>query len=130
MAAIKSYKDLIVWQKAMDLVVEIYKLTDRFPKCEIYGLTSQMRRASVSIPSNIAEGRKLSSRKEFIRFLTIAYGSGTELETQIEIAKRLNYLSPDDSLIADQILNEVMRMLNKILSNNPLIQCCSNNQNF
>jgi len=115
MAAIKSYKDLIIWQKGIDLVIEIYKLTDQFPKSEIFNLTSQMRRASVSIPSNIAEGRKLSSKYEFIRFLKIAFGSGAELETQIEIAKKLNYLSLDQYQSSENILNEVMRMLNKII---------------
>jgi len=88
---INSYKDLIVWQKSMNLVVEVYKLTDNYPKTEIYGLTSQTRRSSVSIPSNIAEGRKRSSRKDYRQFLIIAYASGAELETQIEIAKRLSF---------------------------------------
>jgi len=80
----------------MDLVVEIYKLTDRFPKSEIYGLISQMRRCAVSIPSNIAEGRKRGSRKEYHHFLTISYGSGAELETQLEIAERLKFNSKID----------------------------------
>jgi len=75
----------------MNLVVEVYKLTDNYPKTEIYGLTSQTRRSSVSIPSNIAEGRKRSSRKDYRQFLIIAYASGAELETQIEIAKRLSF---------------------------------------
>ena len=86
---INTYRDLIVWQKSMDLVVEIYKLTKNFPKSEIYGLTSQMKRCAVSIPSNIAEGRRRGSRKDYRHFLIIAYGSGAELETQIEIVKRL-----------------------------------------
>ena len=113
---INSYKDLIVWQKSMDLVVEIYKLTEFFPKSEIYGLTSQMRRCSVSIPSNIAEGRRRNSKKDYHHFLIIAYGSGAELETQIEIAKRLQFNKNIDFIKVDSLLNEVMRMLNKILS--------------
>ncbi|MFA6183761.1 MAG: four helix bundle protein [Parcubacteria group bacterium] len=82
---LNSYRDLIVWQKAMELVTEIYKLTDKFPKEEIYGIVSQMRRCAISIPSNIAEGRRRDGKKDFRRFLIIAYGSGAELETQIEI---------------------------------------------
>lgn len=84
-----SYKGLIVWQKSMDLVTKVYRLTESFPREEMYGLTSQVRRAAISIPSNIAEGRLRSSRKEFRNFLFTAYASGAELETQIEIAKRL-----------------------------------------
>ena len=113
---IQSYKDLIVWQKSMDLVVAIYDLTDNFPKSEIYGLTSQMRRCSISIPSNIAEGRRRGSPKEFRHFLLISYGSGAELETQIEIAKRLSFSADLDYKKADALLDEVMRILNKILS--------------
>uniref|UniRef100_A0A7C4R546 Four helix bundle protein n=1 Tax=candidate division CPR3 bacterium TaxID=2268181 RepID=A0A7C4R546_UNCC3 len=90
-----SYKDLIVWRKAMDLVVEVYKITEGFPKTEIYGIISQMRRCSVSIPSNIAEGRRRSSEKDFKNFLIIAYSSGAELETQIEISKRLSFIDFD-----------------------------------
>ena len=82
---------MIVWQKSVELAVEVYELTDRFPKSEIFGLTSQMRRAAVSIPSNIAEGRRRLTQKEFIHFLTISYGSGAELETQLEISKKLSF---------------------------------------
>lgn len=113
---INSYKDLIVWQKSMDLVVVIYKLTEAFPRSEIYGLTSQIRRSAVSIPSNIAEGRRRGSRNDFRKFLVIAYGSGAELETQIEISKRLPFGKGMDFTKADALLNEIMRMLNKILS--------------
>jgi four helix bundle protein len=114
---IHSYKDLIVWQKSMDLVVEIYKITELFPKSEQYGLTSQMRRSSVSIPSNIAEGRKRGSRKDYRQFLIVAYGSGAELETQIEVAKRLKFVDDDKLRKADNLLSEVMKMLNKMISN-------------
>jgi len=83
-----SYRDLIVWQKSIELVIEIYHLTDLFPKSEIYGLTSQMRRCAVSIPSNIAEGYSRKHRQEYIHFIRIALSSGAELETQIVIAKK------------------------------------------
>ncbi|MCX6765830.1 MAG: four helix bundle protein [Candidatus Moranbacteria bacterium] len=76
-----SYKNLIVWQKAIDLVGDIYKLTEKFPKSEMYGLSSQMQRAAVAIPSNIAEGQKRTHKKEFIQFLYVSYSSGAELET-------------------------------------------------
>lgn len=89
---IKSYKDLQVWQKAVDLSVKVYQVTDEFPKSEQYGLTNQMRRASVSIASNIAEGHG-RSQQEFGRYLTISLGSLCELETQMEIARRIGYLS-------------------------------------
>ena len=109
---IYSYKQLIVWQRSMELVVAIYELTEHYPKSELYGLTSQTRRASVSIPSNIAEGRMRGGRKEFIRFLYIAYASGAELETQLEIAKRLPFGNYLDFRKANSLLNEVMKMLN------------------
>jgi len=115
---IHSYKDLIVWQKAMDLVVAVYVLTDLFPKNELYGLISQIRRCSVSIPSNIAEGRRRGSKKDYQHFLIIAYGSGAELETQIEISKRLSFGKNLEYTKADALLNEVMRMLNKMIYGN------------
>ena len=110
-----SYKNLIVWQRSIELVVEIYNLTDKFPKTEIYGLTSQMRRSAVSIPSNIAEGRRRGYQKEFTHFLTISYGSGAELETQLEISKRLSFLNDSEYKKAEQLLEEVMKMLNKLI---------------
>jgi four helix bundle protein len=111
---IHSYKDLKVWQKAIDLVLAVYKLTEKFPKSELYNLTSQMRRAAISIPSNIAEGRRRGFKKEFLHFLLNAYGSGAELETQIEIAKKLPKLKDLDYNEVDSLLNEVMKMLNRI----------------
>lgn len=108
----KSYKDLVMWQKAMDLVVSVYRMTASFPKEEQYGLISQMRRCAVSIPSNIAEGRGRGSRKEFLRFVYIAYASGSELETQIEIAKRLKFVDDDGVNPLLGSLTEVMKMLN------------------
>lgn len=89
----KTYRDLIVWQKAVDLAVDIYTLTELFPKSELYGFVSQMRRTAISIASNIAEGKLRSRDKEFKRFLEIAFGSGGELETQIVIAKRISHLA-------------------------------------
>lgn len=113
---IKTYKDLFVWQKSMELVIEIYKMTDYFPREEIYGLTSQIKRSAVSIPSNIAEGRRRRSKKDFCHFLVIAYGSGAELETQIEIAKNLNFRLNLDFTKIDSLLDEIMRMLNVMIS--------------
>ena len=112
---IDSYKRLIVWQKGIDLVVAIYELTEYFPKEEAYGLTSQMRRAAVSIPSNIAEGRYRGTRKDYTQFLRIAFGSGAELETQIEIAKKLKRTKDLNYNKIDNLTNEVMRMLNKMI---------------
>jgi four helix bundle protein len=91
----KSYRDLVVWQKAMDLVTAMYRITAGFPRDEIYGLTSQLRRAAVSIPSNIAEGQGRFGSAEFRRFLWLANGSLMELETQLLIAERLEYITSD-----------------------------------
>ncbi|MFN7088330.1 MAG: four helix bundle protein [Candidatus Paceibacteria bacterium] len=113
---IYSYKDLIVWQKSVELAIAIYKLTEKFPKTEIYGLMSQMRRAAISIPSNIAEGRKRGSIKDFRQFLIIAYSPSAELETQLEIVKKLPFGKSLDYSKIDSLLLEVMKMLNKILS--------------
>lgn len=112
----QSYKDLKVWQKSVDLVEEIYKLTENFPKSENYGLVSQMQRAAVAIPSNIAEGQKRNHCKEFLQFLYISYGSGAELETQIEICKRLPKTTNLDYNKAENLLEEIMKMLNGIIS--------------
>ncbi len=112
-----TYKDLIVWQKAMDLVVEIYKLTDQYPKSELYGLAAHTRKTAISIPSNIVEGKRRATDKEYCRFLIIAFASGGELETQIEIAKRLPFGKKLDFTKVDQLLNEVMKILNKMIIN-------------
>ncbi|MGD0299094.1 MAG: four helix bundle protein [Bryobacteraceae bacterium] len=88
---VKSYRDLDVWRLGLDLAEAVYQCTSSFPKREIFGLTAQMRRAAVSVPSNIAEGRSRSSTKEFLQFLSIALGSLAELETQFELAIRLGY---------------------------------------
>jgi len=114
MSNTKSFKDLIVWQKSRDLAVVIYKLTDQFPKSELYGLTSQMKRAVISISSNIAESYHRFHKKEKQQFLAIAFGSGSELESQIEIAKVL--FPKTDHKEAEQILQEVMKILNSFLN--------------
>lgn len=118
---IYSYKDLIVWQKSIELVIEVYKLTDQFPKEEIFGLTSQTRRSAVSIPSNIAEGKLRGYQGEQKQFFLIAFSSGGELETQIEIAKKLPKTKNLNYSNVDALLLEVMKMLNKLISqfNNP-----------
>ncbi|MBI5421836.1 four helix bundle protein [Candidatus Peregrinibacteria bacterium] len=112
-----SYRDLIVWQRAMDLVVEIYKLTSQFPKEELYSLTSQIRRAAISIPSNIAEGRFRGTKSDYSHFLRYAYASGAELETQLEISKRLSFRTPVEFEKSDRYLEECMRMLNVMIRN-------------
>lgn len=111
---IESYRDLIVWQKAMELVVAVYELTAHFPKEEVYGMAMQMKRSAVSIPSNIAEGSRRGSRKDFRHFLITAYGSGAELETQVEIVKRLPFGKNFDYGAVESKLDEVMRMLNRM----------------
>ncbi|HZB46506.1 MAG TPA: four helix bundle protein [Pyrinomonadaceae bacterium] len=108
----KNYRDLIAWQKAMDLVEVVYKATGQFPKEEIYGLTNQLRRAVVSIPSNIAEGQGRKSDNDFRRFLAISYGSLREVETQILIVKRLNYLSEAQTERLMNLAGEVGRLIN------------------
>lgn len=112
--ATKSFKDLIVWQKSRDLAVAVYKLTERFPRSELYGLTSQMRRAVISISSNIAESYHRFHNKEKHQFLAIAFGSGSELESQIEIAKVL--FPKLDYEKTERLLEEVMKILNNFLS--------------
>jgi len=112
----KTYKDLVVWQKSIELVIAVYELTDKFSKQEIYGLTSQIRRAAVSVPSNIAEGKMRGGDIEFKRFLLIAFASGAELETQIIISKKLPKNAKLDYNKIDSLLEEIMRMLNKLIS--------------
>lgn len=112
----QTYRDLVVWQKAVELARRTYFLTNKFPPEERFGLTSQMQRAVVSIPSNIAEGKLRGTPKEFSHFLRIAFGSGGELETQIEIAKSLPKTKELDFVPVETLLNEIMRMLNAMLS--------------
>jgi len=109
-----SFRDLKVWQLSMDLVVDIYKATDRFPQSENYGLTSQLRRCAISIPSNISEGSDRHNPKEFIRFLYISNASLSELETQIEIALRLGYIS--DASVFNKFIKQIRSMLSGLIS--------------
>ena len=102
-----------VWQESMSLVENIYKLTSGFPKEEMYGLTSQIKRASISIPSNIAEGAGRKSNLEFIKFLYIAMGSLSELETQVEIAVRLSFISPNEEI--ERQIYFIKNMLAKLI---------------
>jgi four helix bundle protein len=107
----KPHKKLKAWQGAMDLCTTTYEMTERFPKHELYGLASQMRRAAVSIPCNIAEGSARSSGKESVQFYNIARASLSELDTQIEIAERLMYISADSKVKLDAIMIDVDRFL-------------------
>jgi len=115
MDKIHSYKDLIVWQKGINLVTAVYELTKDFPKEEVFGLSSQIKRAAVSIPTNIAEGRFRGSRKDFLQFVRIAYASGAELETELYIAEKLNFGKLEKLVVVRKILDEEMRMLNVIV---------------
>ena len=107
----QDYHDLIVWQKAIDLTICIYKVTQSFPTCEVYGLTAQMRRASISVASNIAEGRGRLNVTEFRQFLGIAQGSIFELKTQLLIAKSLGFISTDSWREADGLSEQISKML-------------------
>ena len=111
-----SHKDLILWQRAMDLATEAHRLTRRMPRHEIFGLTSQVRRAAVSIPSNIAEGSARRSTREFLAFLHIARGSSAELETQLQIAFNVGYLAERDLGPVLARLDEVGRLLNAVIT--------------
>lgn len=113
--SLKSYKDFIVWQRAIDLTAEIYRLVKLLPKSETYALSDQMRRAAVSIPSNIAEGQGRNSTREFIKFLAIARGSQCELETQLQICVRLNYVTEQNAENAFNLCDEVGKMLNSLI---------------
>ncbi|NPU98920.1 MAG: four helix bundle protein [Candidatus Omnitrophica bacterium] len=114
--SLKSYRELIVWQRGMELAELIYKLTKEFPKEELYGLTSQVRRAAVSVPSNIAEGQGRNSTKEFRNHLSMAYGSLQELETQILLAHRLGYLKQEGLQATLSLSGEVGRLINALSS--------------
>lgn len=111
---VTSYKDLVVWQKSIDLVVAVYELTERFPREELYGLTTQMRRAATSIPANIAEGSRRGTRKDFRNFLLNAFASGAELETFLIVVKKIPFGRNLDYHKVDGPLDEIMRMLNKM----------------
>ena len=108
----KTHRDLDVWKKSVNFVVSIYRITSKFPKEEIYGITSQIRRASVSIPSNIAEGAGRKSDKEFLQFLSIALGSIAEIDTQLIISKELKFMSELDY---NNLLNDLIEIRKMIL---------------
>ncbi|MBI2052930.1 MAG: four helix bundle protein [Candidatus Ryanbacteria bacterium] len=114
----EGYKDLIVWQKGKSFCINIYKLTENFPNSEQFGLVSQLRRAAVSIPSNIAEGSKRNTRKDQNQFYAVAYGSGAEVETQLSIAKELFPKLKIKIENLEEDLIEIMKMLNKLRSVN------------
>ena len=111
-----GYRQLAVWQKYMDLAVEVYRCTKSFPNDELFGLTSQMRRASVSVPSNISEGKGRYSRRELVHFLFNARGSLLELQIQITLAGRLGYLPERQSQQLEERSAEVGRMLNGLIT--------------
>ena len=108
---VRTHKDLDVWKRSMDFVTVLYEITATFPREEIYGLTSQLRRAAVSIPSNIAEGAVRKSNKEFIQFLYIALGSTVEIETQLIISNNLKFIDDESFVQLDKKRNEIGKML-------------------
>jgi four helix bundle protein len=114
--SVKSFHDLVAWQQAMELVTEVYKMSQKFPKEEVFGLTSQIRRAAVSIPSNIAEGRGKSSTGEFQQFLYHARGSLAEVETQLLIALNLGYLEKPEIAHIMELINRVGKLLHGLLT--------------
>ncbi len=116
MTQIKSFRDLLVWQKSMNLVTDIYQLTRNFPQAEMFGLTSQVRRASISIPSNIAEGYGRNTSKDYLRYLQIALGSLYEIQTQLEIASNLHFLEIFDFNKMISLCLEIERMLTSLIA--------------
>jgi four helix bundle protein len=112
----RAHKKLEVWQEGVSLATHIYRITEQFPHTEVYGLTSQMRRAAVSVPSNIAEGAARFSNKEFAQFLNIAGGSLSELDTQIEIACNLDYVSNDQRMEVDRKIDSITGKLARLIT--------------
>jgi len=110
-----SFRDLLVWQKAMILVTDVYRATEEFPSREMYGLTNQVRRSPVSVPSNVAEGKGRLSKKEFIQFLGTARGSLCEMQTQLEIARNLGYVQTEHFEQLDVQSREVGRIINGLI---------------
>jgi four helix bundle protein len=111
----KNFKNLSVWEKSHQLTINVYKQTTNFPAHELYGLTSQIRRACVSIPSNIAEGSGRNSDPEFARFLTIAHGSASELSYQLFLSFEIGYISSESYSILESNVTEVQKMLNAFI---------------
>jgi four helix bundle protein len=112
----QSFRELIAWQRAMELVTEVYRATESFPRNEIYGLTAQLRRAAVSIASNIAEGQARHSHREFMHFLSTARGSSAEVQTQLLIAKNLTYIETDQAETLVEQTSNVCRLINALYS--------------
>jgi len=115
-SAIKSYTDLIIWKKSIDLVVDIYKVVKNFPREELYALSDQIKRSGVSIPSNIAEGQSRQHTGEFRQFLYIALGSLAELDTQLIIAHRLGYIDEKESELLSERVMELRKMIFSLIS--------------
>ena len=115
MGKLNSFKDLTVWQKSIDFAGIIYKITEQFPNSELYGITNQMRRAVISISSNIAEGFKRSHNKEKVQFYNVAFGSTAELESQTEVAYKLGFLREDDYRKLISSITEVSKMINGLI---------------
>lgn len=111
----KTYKDLLVWKMSCDFTTKVYKVTKTFPEYEIYGLVSQLRRASVSIPSNLAEGSK-RGKKEFCQFIRIAQGSGAEIETQIIVSRNIGYIKEKEFTELIDDLESIMKMMTNLLN--------------
>ena len=111
MSDMRPHRKLLVWKKSIELVILIYRITGTYPKSEQFGLTSQMRRAAVSVPSNLAEGAARKGKKEFKQFLNIAQGSISELDTQMEVSHRLDYITKEDYANLLQKLTEISKML-------------------
>jgi four helix bundle protein len=116
---VRNHRDLLIWQKGIALVKEIYLLSQRFPRSEIYGLSNQIRRAAVSIPSNIAEGQSRQHTGEFRQFLHVALGSLAEVDTQLVIAKELSYLPQDDMINAEKLTVELRKMIHSLIKKLP-----------
>ena len=119
MTKVKSYRELLVWQKGIDLVSIIYRLTKNFPNQEMYGLAAQLQRAAVSVPSNIAEGQARQHTGDFRRFLYIAAGSLAEIDTQLEIAKQLNYIADKNLVEVNQLIKELRKMIHGLINKLP-----------
>ena len=115
MATVESFKELIVWQRSIQLTMEVYRLTKTFPRDEMFGLTVQLRRAAVSIASNIAEGQSRGTKGEFIQFLGIARGSNAEVQTQLIIARGLRIADEPTAIHCESLCIEIAKMLNSLL---------------
>ena len=112
---IKSYRELEIWKKSIEVVKDIYKLTEGFPKHEVYGLVGQMRRCAVSIPSNVAEGFRRFHNKEYKQFLYVSLGSCAELDTQVTIAKELDYLGEEKEAVILEKMDHICRMISNLI---------------